>query len=105
MEKNQKIYMRDFPNHSDWILKLAKEDELGKASKVTKDVITKVMSKIDQGVDPQIAFKDACTDADLLGMEMSQMEKRTDIAAILYDKYEVDVNPVAVDKTPTEHPE
>ena len=33
------------------------------------------------------------------------MEKRTDIAAILYDKYEVDVNPISVNKTPAEHPE
>lgn len=105
MEKNRKIHLSDFPNNHDWLIKLAAEEKGKNYSKEVKDVISEVMTKVDQGIDPQAAFKEACTSAELLGMEMANMEKRTDIAAILYDKYEIDVNPVNLDKTPSAHPE
>ena len=40
------------------------------------------------------AFKEACEKAGITGMEMKVVEKRKDAAAILWDLYEIDVNPV-----------
>jgi hypothetical protein len=84
-----------------WILKMAE----AKYSKDTKKVLETIRYKISKGVDPQIAFKDACVESKLDGMDQARVEKRMDIAAILWDSDQLDLDPIKIDRRPGPSPE
>jgi hypothetical protein len=67
-------------------------------SKPVKQVIKTVSDRVEKGHDAQLAFKEECVSVGLSGTEMKIIEKRVDIAAILYDEYEIDVNPISLDE-------
>lgn len=103
MGKHRKTYMGEFPNNKDWLLKLAASDPLAKYSKGTRDILRTIHDAVNKGTDEQIAFRDTITAAGLGGPEFEKVEKRTDIAAILWDEYEIEVNPINIDERTPEH--
>ena len=74
-----------------------REKNLEGLSPQVQEMVRHTKYKIDHGTDPQIGFKDAVERAEMTGMDMETVERRTDAAAILWDHYEIDVNPVNIE--------
>lgn len=101
MEKNTERSNDGIRDTSNWLSRLAEYDPLAGYSKPVQIVVKRVVELVEKGQDPQISFKDACEKNGLAGMEMATLEKRTDISAILYENYKIDVNPINLHKRST----
>ena len=72
-------------------------DPLEKYTKPVKEVLKEVADRVEKGDNPQLAFKESAVSHGLSGLERDKIEKRMDIAAILWDLYEIDINPIDLD--------